>query len=157
MQLSSSSIPSTAAAGVPGGGSSSINEIEQLQRQLKHLQKSMAELPSLGLPPDQAKTQAQVLSMQIQIVQAQIERLQARKGLEQAETQVENRHKASDTSSTSNTSATARARTTDKVTGSSTAADARLQARQAQAAQPAHPASAEAIEPAEPPLVSVKV
>ncbi len=156
MQLSSSSISSTAVAGTPGGGSSSANEIEQLQRQLKHLQKSMADLHNLGLPPNQAKAQADVLSMQVQIVQAQIERLQTRKGLEQAETQVENRHKAVDSSSTSDTSATARARTTDKVTGSSTAADARLQARHAQATQTAHPASAEAIAPAEPPLVSVK-
>lgn len=157
MQLSSSSVSSTAAAGASGGGSSSANDIERLQRQLKNLQKSIAELPNQGLPPEQAREQAQLLSQQIQIVQAQIARLQAQKGLEQAETQLESRHNASkNASSTGNTDAVAKARTTDKVTGSSTLSDARLQTRHATQAQSAHPASAEAITPAEPPLVSVR-
>ncbi|KHK54954.1 hypothetical protein PI87_14185 [Ralstonia sp. A12] len=151
MQLSSSPVSSTAGTGASGGGSNPANEIERLQRQLKNLQKSMAELPNQGLPPDQAKEQAQLLSQQIQIVQAQIARLQAQKGLEQAETQVENRHNESNSSKTE---VAAKARTTDKVTGSSSLADARLQAQKA--AQATHPASAEAIEPAEPPLVSVR-
>ncbi|CAJ0815656.1 MULTISPECIES: FlxA-like family protein [Ralstonia] len=152
MQLSSPSVSSTAGTGATGGGSSPATEIERLQRQLKNLQKSMADLPNQGLPPDQAKEQAQLLSQQIQIVQAQIARLQAQKGLEQAETQLENRHSES---SSSKTEVAAKARTTDKVTGSSSLTDARLQAQKA--AQASHPASAEAIEPAEPPLVSVKV
>lgn len=155
MQLSSSSVSSTAAAGTSGGGSGSASEIERLQRQLKNLQKSMADLPNQGLPPEQAKEQAQLLSQQIQIVQAQIARLQAQKGLEQAETQLESRHNASKTGNADATAAT-KARTTDKVTGSSTLSDARLQARQAAQAQAAHPASAEAIAPAQPPLVSVR-
>lgn len=156
MQLSSSSVSSTAAAGASGGGSSSATDIERLQRQLKNLQKSMANLPNQGLPPEQAREQAQLLSQQIQIVQAQIARLQAQKGLEQAETQLESRHNASkNASGAANTDAAAKAHTTDKVTGSSTLSDARLQARQATQAS-AHPASAEAITPAEPPLVSVR-
>ncbi|ANH75657.1 flxA-like family protein [Ralstonia insidiosa] len=145
MQLSSSSVSSTAGTGASGGGSSA-SEIERLQRQLKNLQKSMADLPNQGLPPDQAKEQAQLLSQQIQIVQAQIARLQAQKSLEQAQTQLENLHSES---SSSQTEVAAKARTTDKVTGSSSLTDARLQAQKA--AQATHPASAEAIEPAEPP------
>jgi len=159
MQLSSPSV-STATAGASGSGSSSSSDIERLQRQLKNLQKSMQDLPAQNLPPDQAREQAQLLSQQIQIVQAQIARLQAQNGLEQAETRLENRHNASKSASgTGNTDAAAKARTTDKVTGSSTASDARLHAReatQAQSAQSAHPASAEAITPAKPPLVSVR-
>ncbi len=152
MQLSSSSVSSTAAAGASGGEGSASTEIERLQRQLKNLQKSMADLPNQGLPPDQVKEQAQLLSAQIQIVQAQIARLQAQKGLAQAAAEVEQRH--GESSSNASNEAAAKARTTDKVTGSSTVADARLHARQA--AQSAHPASAEAIQPAEPPLVSVR-
>lgn len=162
MQLSSSSV-STATAGASGSGSSSGTDIERLQRQLKNLQKSMQDLPAQNLPPDQAREQAQLLSQQIQIVQAQIARLQAQNGLEQAQTRLENRHNASKSASdTSNPDATTKARTTDKVTGSSTLSDARLQtreatqARSARAAQAAHPASAEAITPAGPPLVSVR-
>ncbi|CAJ0721093.1 hypothetical protein LMG6871_04517 [Ralstonia edaphis] len=157
MQLSSPSV-STATAGASGSGSSSGADIERLQRQLKNLQKSMQDLPAQNLPPDQAREQAQLLSQQIQIVQAQIARLQAQNGLEQAETRLENRHNASkNASGTSNTDAAAKARTTDKVTGSSTVSDARQHTREAaQAAQAAHPASAEAITPAKPPLVSVR-
>ena len=96
-------------------------------------------------------------------MQAQIARLQTQKGLEQAETQVESRHNTSKSASgADNTNAAAKARTTDKVTGSSTLSDARLQTREAteaqsaQSTQSAHPASAEAITPAKPPLVSVR-
>ena len=150
MQLSSSPVSSTAGTGVSGGGSSAT-EIERLQRQFKNLQKSMADLPNQGLPAEQAKEQAQLLSQQIQIVQAQIARLQAQKGLEQAETQLESRRGES---SASKTEVAAKARTTDKITGSSSLTDTRLQAQKA--AQATHPASAEAIKPAEPPLVSVR-
>lgn len=150
MQLSSPSVSSTVATGASGGGSSSATEIDRLQRQLKHLQKSLADLPKQGLSADQAQEQAQLLSQQIQIVQAQIARLQAQKGLEQAANELQNQQGTS----SAHTDAAAKARTTDKITGSSSLADARLHARQA--AHAAHPASAEAIAPAEPPLVSVR-
>lgn len=150
MQISSPSVSSTVAAGASGGGSSSATEIDRLQHQLKNLQKSLADLPKQGLPADQAQEQAQQLNQQIQIVQAQIARLQAQKGLEQAASELQNQK----STSSGNTDAAAKARITDKVTGSSSLADARLHAHQAALA--AHPASAEAIAPAEPPLVSVR-
>lgn len=152
MQLTSSSVSGTVATGASGGGSSSANEIERLQRQLKNLQKSMADLAGQGLPAEQKKEQLQLLSQQIQIVQAQIARLQAQKGLEQAESRLETRKAAG----TGNAEVATQARTTDKITGASSLADARLQARRAEHAQAAHPASAEAIAPAEPPLVSLR-
>ncbi|MCO5399384.1 FlxA-like family protein [Ralstonia soli] len=156
MQLSSS-VSSTVASGASGGGSSSATEIERLQRQFKNLQKTIADLPNRGLPPNQAREQAHLLTQQVLIVQAQIERLKTQKGLEQAQTQLESRHNASERGSgPGNTDAAAKAHTTDKVTGASTVSDARLQGRQATQAQSAHPASAEAITPAEPPLVSVR-
>jgi hypothetical protein len=152
MQLTSSSVSGTVATGASGGGSGSANEIERLQRQLKNLQKSMADLAGQGLPAEQKKQQMQMLSQQIQIVQAQIARLQAQKGLEQAETRLETR-KSADTGSAE---VATKARTIDKVTGTSSVTDARLQARRVEQAQAAHPASAEALTPAEPPLVSLR-
>ncbi len=129
------------------GGSSSATQIEQLQRQLKTLQKSLADLPNQGLPATQLQEQQQLLSQQIQIVQAQIARLQSQKGLEQAEKQLENKQS---TASGGNSAAT-KAQVTSKVTGSSGAADVRQHAQQ----QSNHPASPAAIEPADPPQVSI--
>lgn len=129
------------------GWGSSATQIEQLQRQLKTLQKSLAELPNQGLPASQLQQQQQLLSQQIQIVQAQIARLQSQKGIEQAEKQLENKQS---TASGGNSAAT-KAQVTSKVTGSSGAADVRQHAQQ----QSNHPASPAAIEPADPPQVSI--
>jgi len=154
MQLPSSSVSSAVPTGVSVGGNNSVNEMERLQQQLKNLQKSTVDLHNQGLPVGRVKEQMALLSQQIQIVQSQITRLQVQKTLAQEETQLEIRHNAP---SVNNTSAAAAARTTDKVTGATSVADARQHTqKKAHAAQTAHPASAEAIAPAEPPLVSVK-
>nr|CUV11956.1 conserved protein of unknown function [Ralstonia solanacearum] len=149
MQLTSSSASTTASTGATGG-SGSATEIERLQRQLKNLQKSLADLSTQGLPATQLKEQQQLLSQQIQIVQAQIARLQSQKGLEQAEKRIENKQ----SSATGGNSATTKAQVTDKVTGSSGTADVRHQARQ-QSSHPASTTSTSTIEPADPPQVSI--
>lgn len=148
MQLSSPSVTTTASGGATGGGASPSFEIDRLQRQIKTLQKTLANLPNLKLAPNAAKAQATLLNQQIEIVTAQITRLQVNQNLDQAESKLQSQ------SATAKTAATAAAKShvANKVAAPSTLAD--LHHQQANQGKPQ--AGAAAIEPAQPPTVSVK-